>query len=289
MTFELEVAVNRFLVPQAITGQCTAYFYSYYRDSEAGGRGVLYADSSGQPTYRKSATETHIDFDVRPGKPEGWRSGTFTTSETIAAGSYVWFGAFAEYYFYPRFDYAETLYHYWYEHLGYEVPAMFPGQATYAVRLSMYFEYSGSQDFTRTLTQGVSLLELSSRVTEAQRRLVVTAGVLDRRESFVTRLLRILEGLGVSCTVGKRGEYLRGLSERAGGSADAGVSGAYCRRATETVRAEGIVKRGLLLFVRILTGAFVRDYIIDRFLKARTELALKSHVRREIVLESRIN
>jgi hypothetical protein len=289
LAFELEVAVNRFLVSQAITGQCTAYFYSYYKDSEAGGRGVLYADNAGTPTYRKSASETQIDFDVRGGKPAGWRSGTFMAAETIPAGSYIWFGAFAEYFFYPRFDYGVTLYHYWYEHLGYNIPSTFPGQATYNMKLSMYFEYTGSQAFTRTLTQGVSLGDVSCRVTAASRRPVPTAGVSGRGESCLSRLRRVLEGLGVFCAAGGLGCYLRGLVTVAGGNAEAGASGAYYRAATETVQAESIVKRGLLLFVRIITGAFIRDYIIGRFLKARTELALKSRVSKEIILESRIS
>jgi len=45
----------------------------------------------------------------------------------------------------------------------------------------------------------------------------------------------------------------------------------------------------LLLFVRIITGLFVRDYILKRFLIAREELVLKSCITREIILESKIN
>jgi hypothetical protein len=57
---------------------------------------------------------------------------------------------------------------------------------------------------------------------------------------------------------------------------------------TDSVHAAGTASRSLMLFVRIITGAFVRDYIIGRFLKARSELVLKSCITREIVLESRI-
>jgi len=46
--------------------------------------------------------------------------------------------------------------------------------------------------------------------------------------------------------------------------------------------------RGLTIAVRIITGLFVRDYLLGRFLKARQELILKSAISREIELDSRI-
>jgi hypothetical protein len=153
LTFELSVVVNRFLTPKNISGQCRAYFYSYYGDREAGGRGVLYADGSGRPTYRKSSAESKIDFDVRAGKPAGWRSGTFHASETIPAGSYIWFGAYSDYYFYPRFDYGGTLQIHGLSDFGDDVPAVFQIFDTYNVKPSMYFEYSDAQNYVRTLTQ----------------------------------------------------------------------------------------------------------------------------------------
>jgi len=57
---------------------------------------------------------------------------------------------------------------------------------------------------------------------------------------------------------------------------------------TETVKVTGAVFRGMLLFVRIVTGVFVRDYILERFLKARSDIFIKSRIQREIVLNSKI-
>jgi hypothetical protein len=213
LMIELEVDVNRFSAAQAITGRCTAYFYSYYRDSEAGGRAVLYADSAGQPVYKKSSAETHIDFDVRPGKPEGWRSGTFTTTETIAAGSYVWFGAFAEYYFYPRFDYGQTLYHYWYEHLGYDIPAAFPGYSAYSMKLSMYFEYSSAQAYTRTLTQGVRLSDARARKGSCVRRLTLNARGTDMFHHASAYYRKSMANLNGTDAPGRVKGYFRGIGE----------------------------------------------------------------------------
>jgi hypothetical protein len=71
---------------------------------------------------------------------------------------------------------------------------------------------------------------------------------------------------------------------------DAGrLTGAYRRRASETVQARGPVFRGLCMFVRLLTVSFARDFIIRRFLKSNEELVLKSGICREIILDSSIH
>jgi hypothetical protein len=85
------------------------------------------------------------------------------------------------------------------------------------------------------------------------------------------------------------GAFIRGLVFNAGSIAETSHKASYYRFQADTIQAAGIVFRGLFLFVRIVTGVFIRDYILSRFLKARTELVLKSCVVREIVLESRIN
>jgi hypothetical protein len=59
-------------------------------------------------------------------------------------------------------------------------------------------------------------------------------------------------------------------------------------RLAETVQATEVVFRGMVLFVRIVTGLFIKDFLLGRFLKARQELVLKSCISREIVFESKI-
>jgi hypothetical protein len=56
----------------------------------------------------------------------------------------------------------------------------------------------------------------------------------------------------------------------------------------DRVHVAGIVFRGLVLFVRIASKIFGRDYILGRFLQAREELILKSAICREIELDSKI-
>jgi hypothetical protein len=63
----------------------------------------------------------------------------------------------------------------------------------------------------------------------------------------------------------------------------------YVRKQEETGAVLGEVKRMAGIFVKVVSGAMIRDYIVRRFLKAREELVLKSAVCREIELDSRVH
>jgi hypothetical protein len=75
------------------------------------------------------------------------------------------------------------------------------------------------------------------------------------------------------------------------GVADGGGKhgGEYYRKQADTVQAAGIPFRSLLIFVRLLTTSFVRDFLLRRFLKSNEELVLKSPVCRELILDSTIH
>jgi hypothetical protein len=159
LCFDGTIPVNRFLLNDRIDGQCTAYFYTYdNRDPYEGGCAVLYSDSGNKPLTRRSADEQFIDFTVNGSRPPGWRGGTFRSAGAVAGGSYVWFGLFCLYLWYPRFDYGLGCYN---QMWGDEaIPDTYPQKylSPYEnFRLSMYFEYSSAQNYTRTLTQGVRL------------------------------------------------------------------------------------------------------------------------------------
>jgi hypothetical protein len=54
-------------------------------------------------------------------------------------------------------------------------------------------------------------------------------------------------------------------------------------------QAAGPVFRGLTMLVRIIAGAFMRDFVLGRLLKSKNEAVIKSCVCREIIIKSRIN
>jgi hypothetical protein len=372
--FEGCIPVNRFLVPEAINGNCTAYAYTNEDDGDGGGRPVLYSDNGNKPLYRKSAQEGFIDFRINGSKPKGWRSGTFASNGSIAAGSYIWFGIFTDFIWLPRFDYGTRCYTDWWWDYGVEtaVPDEYPLYNTNYYenfKLSMYFTYTSAQTYVRTLTQGITLTETRklagaykrnatqtvkgttdlSRLAMFPRQCLETvynAAVLKALPTLVRSVIEYVraatgmyEGRGISrnCTETiqagsetKRSQgfyrrtqesvggtdttffpvlflrslpetveltdsktqwaaYVRDLRVEAASMAETRHGGEYYRKQADTVQAAGIPFRSLLIFIRLVTTSFVRDFLLRRFLKSNEELVLKSPVCRELILDSTIH
>jgi hypothetical protein len=89
--------------------------------------------------------------------------------------------------------------------------------------------------------------------------------------------------------MGHTADYLRGLFIEAGSIAETTRKGEYYRKQTDTASTEAVPMRHLFIFIRLLTGAYIRDYIIGRFLKSKEEVVIKSPVCREIALESTLH
>jgi hypothetical protein len=108
--------------------------------------------------------------------------------------------------------------------------------------------------------------------------------------SFPVLFLRSLpEAVRLTDSKTQWAAYVRGLRTEAASMAETRHGGEYYRKQTDTVQAAGMPFRSLLIFVRLLTTAFVRDFLLRRFLKSNEELVLKSPVSRELILDSTIH
>jgi hypothetical protein len=85
------------------------------------------------------------------------------------------------------------------------------------------------------------------------------------------------------------GGYIRGLYVATGSLAETKHTGEYYRKQTDTAHIEALPLRHLFIFIKLLITGFVRDFIIQRFLKSNEDIVLKSCVCREITLESSIH
>jgi hypothetical protein len=103
---------------------------------------------------------------------------------------------------------------------------------------------------------------------------------------FVSRF--IPERLNAAEVTGHWGDYLRGLYIEAGSMAETTHKAEYHRKQEDTARGEAVPLRHLFIFIRLLTVAYIRDFIIGRFLKSREEIVIKSPVCREITLDSKL-
>jgi hypothetical protein len=107
--------------------------------------------------------------------------------------------------------------------------------------------------------------------------------------SFITYRRLIQDTETMKDETGHTADYLRGLFVEAGSIAGNTHRGEYRRIQQDTAGSEAVPLRHLFIFLRLLTGASIRDYIIGRFLKSKEELIIKSPVCREIILDSKLH
>jgi hypothetical protein len=256
--------------------------------------------------------EGFADFTVKSSKPAGWRSATFMSNGAISSGSYIWFGVFADFYWEPRFDYGAKCYSDEWWDKGNTIPNTYPIWKINNYndfKLSMYFTYSSAQNHVRTLTQVVTLADSRKLKADYNRTATQAVQANGNAKGLLTICRKIMEAVrgkgsnSVSVllvrsvhenakaadTVRHWGAFFRGLIENTGVEGEVHGGWILVAKIADTVNAAGTVFRGLILSVRIVTGVFVRDYLLGRFLKAREELFLKSAICREIILDSRID
>jgi hypothetical protein len=310
LMFELSIPVNRFLVPEAIQSNClcTAYAYVNEDDREAGGRPVIYSDNGNTPQTRFSANEGFIDLRVVSGKPVGWRSAAFRSNTSINSGSHIWFGVFCEYFWFPRFDWGARCYADWHNN---SIPNAYPTTRwteIYDFKLSMYFTYTNAQNYARTLTQGVNISDSRKLSADYKRNAIqaVQASATPKgiRLFFLTLKEAVhsidklffpviysrstIEKTTVTENINTARLFFRFLFDKANVESEEKNGWIISRKLNDIVHAASAASRGLILHVRIVTGGFIRDYLLGRFLKARSELELKSIITREITLESKV-
>jgi hypothetical protein len=367
---EVSLAVNKFLIPETLNNTATAYVYAYDRDYYGRCKPVLYSDNNDVPLQRRSKNEGEFDIAVESGKPAGWRSAPFMPNDSIASGSYIWFGLFCDW-FLPRFDFGAKCYKDYWDFIGEDIPDNYPFYTTYDIydfKLSMYFDYTSAQNYVRTLTQGVKLSD-GRKITASYKRdvkqtvrtntvtksfetiirrcvmLVQSTMKLNRLPTFYRNVIEHIKINSINSHVQsfvrncsdmieihfnlnriqgflktvfenvkssdsilfpvlfirsvndetviyestiKTAEYIKLLEMKADAVDGVFHIADYHREQKDEVQAEGLLFRSVLFFVKIITGTFIRDYILSRFLKAREELKLKSPIVREITLDSKI-
>jgi hypothetical protein len=151
------------------------------------------------------------------------------------------------------------------------------------------YELKAGTGFSRSVTDTVKNSSVMGGMVAFFRILSGHAGSGDSTSSFITRM-RVIQDTGtVGDDTGHTADYLRGLFVEAGTMAETTHRAEYHRRQQDTAHSEAVPLRHLLIFIRLLTGAYIRDYIIGRFLKSREEVIIKSPVCRKLILDSKVH
>ena len=209
-SFTREIAVNRFLAPEKIEGQCTAWaYFSFIKDYIHYYSPRIFSDDNNRPLIRRSCNEGEAvwgrflddNFHVIPNEnPPKWKSASFDVIGSINQGSYIWFGGYSDSYC-PRFDYGSIMYKAYLEYIyeddddeegtEYLDFPYFGYERTYDRKVSWYFEFiSLSQNYVRKLTQGVKLTDkrkLAGNYKRTAKQTVKVNSALKRFETFIRK------------------------------------------------------------------------------------------------------
>jgi hypothetical protein len=162
-----------------------------------------------------------------------------------------------------------------------------------AVRLieavAALYDMKAGAGFNRGMTDSAGIGSMMGGTALFFRTLFGLAGNGDSTGSFITCMRAIQDTETAIDETGHTADYLRGLFEEAGSIAGTTHRGEYYRVQQDTAGSEVVPLRHLFIFLRLLTGAYIRDYIIGRFLKSKEELVIKSPVCREITLDSTLH
>jgi hypothetical protein len=84
-------------------------------------------------------------------------------------------------------------------------------------------------------------------------------------------------------------EYIRELHDSSDVDSNTSRRTDYKRLQQDAGIVREEAKRMLGVFVKLVSGSMIRDYVINRFLKSKDDIQIKSKVTRELVIESRID
>jgi hypothetical protein len=298
MKFAEMIPVNRYTASENLKGRCGGFFYDYYKYNNYESYGldfpVLYSGYNGLPYYKKTDAEDSLYYPKTNGTPAGWINAGFTINQAIPAGDSFWFGLYAENGWHPCFDYGGKLF---VSEIDYENGvghAVYPAPGygrEYDITLSMYFEYSVSQNYIRTITQGITLSDSFYKRSKYRRGISAAVNVaetkVNRRVSFYRA---VKERAAALFSFGRLYDCKRFVSESAGVlSRGIDRSLLFFVKIFDGVFAAAPLSRRLSAVVRIITFAGIRDYFISRFMAAGANLVIKSKITRELVIESGIS
>jgi len=141
----------------------------------------------------------------------------------------------------------------------------------------------------RKCIDDVMINTITGRIHHALRKVHDLMNVLDRQSYSVLLIRSVADNITISQQNTHWGDFVRNLLVNAESVAETSQKSEYYRYQNDKVQAVTVIVRGLLLFVRIVSGVFIRDYLLRRFLVAKDELKIKSCICRDLFIESRID
>ena len=156
-------------------------------------------------------------------------------------------------------------------------------------QVNLTLEKWETQAFLRVFDDGVTV---ESDVTKKQSLIRIVEEIIsgaDNQEFLVLHYRNVMDTTIVTqCNSGIRG-LIREVKSTVKNFDGIEYGAGFYRYPTETVDVESSLFRKAAFFVRIVAQLFLSDLVLGRFLRAKSEIILKSCVTRELIIESKIN
>jgi hypothetical protein len=228
--------VNKYLLSDIAYGDCTAYFYCYWKSGYGDNiKPVLFNDLNGKPNQRRSQNEKEVSTSVSMNVTL-WRTATFKIINTFQANTYIWFGGTSDGCVATRFDYGGECYT-----TVYDLTPNFPingKEKAYNYIISWYFTYVLPQNYMRKLTQGVKLTDSRKLKAEYKRSAKQTMKVtttLSKAQTFVRQCLITVSN---TMMIDRIRGFLRSVIDRVGLFEEINHKWDINRKCAETVEIE---------------------------------------------------
>ena len=263
--YEITMPVNPYVTPGSVSGNCTAYYYSYHSDSEARGYPVIYSDSAGLPANRLSTNESYADL-RNPSSSGEWLGAAFDINGTIPAGQTIWFGYMSRFYLFPYFDEGGTLKEM--DVSGNSTPPnsfVTGGWSSDQLTLSMYFEYTAVENYTRDIATISALSDGISRIHFGKRKIMESAFSLSDFIRGGKGIFKILiSSTGITDLQNRALGILRKKSDMEGVYEGLIFKIAYARMVSAAIGLVDSVIRDLTKTRRIINSAGITDFFLRR-------------------------
>jgi hypothetical protein len=280
------VVFNKYTTPEALEGWYNTCLYiekapvlQGYSYDEYSVAPLLYSDYNNHPEYLLNYDTWFMSILPNPYNPSSftprWIQSMMMIFNPIAANTDVWFGHYGRNGG-MRFDYG----------------APFFQNQEYVVNLDRLEEYGGIY-FDMAHDWNLEFIGHIEDDQSGDRANVFPGSRYDMKVSMYLALpasykRTVTQWVMPAEALKPTGKYQRSAKQTVRGTADANRFEGFCRRVEDTAGSGVAALRYLFVFLRLLTGAHIRDYIIGRFLKSKEEIVIKSPVAREVEIDSRI-
>lgn len=281
---DCSIGINRFTASQAIQGLCTSYIYSYV-DDDMNGQAVCYTNNGSTPHARLSRNEQIVSLDRTVA---AWVPSTFTLSRTIEPGEVFWYGYNSLYGIMTYYDLGGTFRKMFTDEYT-VVPDFFVNyDDVWSIIMSMYFEYTTSQNYTRVIGAGMGAGSTATRKIRASRVCSGATGIVAPLMRFVMVSRKCLGGINVVGVTEILQHLIRTCVEVVNGLSNLTGIQTLIRFCISLAGGSETVKgaRGVIRSLIASLGIFER--ITGRMILKKEELIIVSRVTREITFKGNL-